>query len=86
MGCTKGNEVLQSVSKTANFSESVEPLSRNRDTNLTQNEHVDEICWCPEAAGDVISGVNLKTIEVYGVLNFEAASVSFRESRNQPFA
>ena len=54
---------------------------------MTQNEHVYAICCRPEAAGDVISGGNVKTVEGYGVLNFEAVSFSsFRENRNQPFA
>ena len=44
---------------------------------MTQNEHVYAICcYRPEVAGDVISGGNVKTIEGYGVLNFEAASIS----------
>ena len=55
------------------FSESVEPLSRNRDKNLTQNAYVYVIWWQPEVADDVISGGNVKTLEGYAVLNFEAA-------------
>ena len=38
------------------FSESVELLSRNRDPNITQNEHVYAICYRPEVASDVIFG------------------------------
>ena len=39
-----------------------------------------------ELAGDVISGENVKIVEGYVVLNFEAASVSsFRANQNQPF-
>ena len=62
------------------MSESVEPLSRNRNPNMTQNEHVYAI-WCrPDVAGDVISGQNVKTIEGYAVINVEAASFSsFRD-------
>ena len=73
--------------KLQTFSESVKPLSRNRDPNLTQNEYVYEI-WCrKEVAGDVISGWNIKTAEGYSVLNFETASLSsFREYQIQPFA
>ena len=54
---------------------------------MTQSKHVYEI-WCqPEVAGDVISDENVKSIEGYGLLNFEAASFSsFWENQNQPFA
>ena len=69
------------------FKESVEPLSRNRDPDMTQNEHVYTICCRPEVAGDVISSENVKTIEWYAVLNFEAANFSsFRRNQNQPYA
>ena len=37
LGYTRGNAALES--QCLNFSESVEILSRNRDLNLTQNEH-----------------------------------------------
>ena len=40
---------------------------------MTNNEHVYAIHCRPEVAGDAISGGNEKTIEVYAVLNFEAA-------------
>ena len=63
------------VSKPLTFSESVEPLSRNRDPNLTQNEHVYAIFCRPEVAGDVVSGGNVKTVDDYVVLNCEAARV-----------
>ena len=54
---------------------------------MAKNEHVCGICYRPEVAGDVISGVNVKTIEGYALLNVEAASISsFRENQNQPFA
>ena len=54
---------------------------------MTQNEHVYVICYRPEAADDVNSGENLKTIQGYALLNFEAASASgFRINQNQPFA
>ena len=59
-----------------NFSESVEPLSRNRDPNMTQNEHVYAICCRPEVSGDVISSENVETIEGYDLLNIEIASSS----------
>ena len=62
------------------FSESVQPLSRNRQPNMTQNEHAYTICCRHEVAGDVISGENVKTTESYAVLNFEVASFnSFRD-------
>ena len=38
-----------------------------------QNEHVHAICCLLEAAGDVISGENVKTIESYAALKFEVA-------------
>ena len=43
-------------------------------TNMTQNEHVSEICCQPEVDADVISGQNVKTVEGYVVVNFEVAS------------
>ena len=43
---------------------------------MTQNEQVYAICCLPEAAGDGISSENVKTIQGYAVLNFEAAIVS----------
>ena len=53
---------------------------------MTQNEHVYAICCRPEAAGDVISRENVKTIERYVALNFETACISsFRENQIQPF-
>ena len=39
---------------------------------MTPNEHVYAICCLPEVAGDVISCENVKTVEGYAVLNFEA--------------
>ena len=58
------------------FAESAEPLSRNCDANMTRNEHVYALFWRPEAAGDNISGENVKTIEGYAALNLEVASIS----------
>ena len=53
---------------------------------MTKNEHVHAILCRPEVTGDVVSGENIKTIEGYVVLNFEAASIrSFRANQNQPF-
>ena len=47
---------------------------------MAQNEHVYAICCRPKAAGEVISGGNVKTTEGYDVLNFETASFrSFRD-------
>ena len=84
----KGNAALESpFPKLQTRWESAEPLSRNRDTNLTQNEYVYAICCRPEVAGDVISGGNVKIIEGYAALNFETASFSsFRDNPIQPFA
>ena len=42
---------------------------------MTKNEHVYVIFLRPEIADDVISRENVKTIEGYIVLNFEAAGV-----------
>ena len=74
--------------KLLTYSESVEPLSRNRDPNMTQNEHVYAICCRSEVAGDVVSSENVKTTECYSLLNFEAASFgSFcGENQKQSFA
>ena len=44
---------------------------------MTQNEHIHAIFSRPEVAGDVISGGNVKTIEGYFLLNFEANSITF---------
>ena len=63
-------------------SESVEPLSRNCHTHLTQNKHVYAICCRPKAAGDVVSGENVKIIERYAVLYFKVASfMTFRDTK-----
>ena len=43
---------------------------------MTPNEYVYAIFCEPEIVGDVISSGNVKTIEGYVVLHFEAASVS----------
>ena len=54
---------------------------------MIQNELVYAICCWPEVAGDVISAENVKIIEGYAVLNFEAASYrGYRANQNQPFA
>ena len=68
------------------FLESVKPLSRNCDPNVAKNGKVYAICCRPEAAGDVTSGENVKTIEGYAVLNVEVASVSsFRDNKKNHF-
>ena len=54
----------------------VEPLSRNRDPNITQNEHFYAICYWLEVDDDVISGWNIKTTQGYAVVKFEAAIFS----------
>ena len=86
-GCIRANEALESqFPKLLKLSELVERLSRNRDPNFTQNEHVYAIFCRLEVAGDVIFGGIEKTIERYVVLNFEASSTSsFRENHNQSF-
>ena len=54
-----------------NVNQSVEPLSRNRDANVTQNGHVYAICCQPEVAGDVTSGENAKTVKGNVLLSFD---------------
>ena len=72
--------------KLKTFSESAEPLSRNRDPNRIQNLHVCTICCRPEVVYDVISGRPVKTIEGYHVVNFEVAiSNSFRYIQKNHF-
>ena len=44
--------------------------------NMTQNEHFYPIFCRPEVVGDIISGENVKAIDGYAMLNFEAVSVS----------
>ena len=54
---------------------------------MTQNEHVYAIYCQPEVEGDVVSSENMKDIEGYALINFEAASISSdRENQNQPYA
>ena len=81
VGYTRINKALeQQFPKLQIFSESVEPLSRNGDPNMTKNEHVYAICCRPDVAGGVISGENVKIIEGYVAINFTIASFStFRD-------
>ena len=51
-----------------------EQLSRNRDSNLTQNGNIFAICCRPEEDGDVICGRNGKTVKGYCAVNFDVAS------------
>ena len=56
MDYSTGNEALErAFPKLKTFSKSFEPLSRNRDPNTTQIEHVYAICCGPEVADTVIS-------------------------------
>ena len=41
---------------------------------MNQNEHVFAICCRPEVAGNVISGLSVKTIDGYSLVNLEIAS------------
>ena len=50
-----------------------QPLSRNRNPNMTQNEHVYAICYRLEVDGDAISGRNVKTVERYIAVNVEVS-------------
>ena len=53
---------------------------------MSQNLHDYGICCRLEAAGDVISGENLKTVDGYAVLNVEVASFSnFRDIPKKSF-
>ena len=54
---------------------------------MTKNEHVYATIFSgQEVADEVIFGGNVRTIEGYVMLNFEAASFSsFRANQNQPF-
>ena len=72
-GNTRVNAALESQFPLLwTFLESVEPLSRIRDPNMTQNGHVYAIyCWL-EVAGDVIPGENVKTIEAYTPVKFSS--------------
>ena len=47
------------------LSKSDEPLARNRDPNVTKNEHVYAICSQPEVVVDVISGEDSDTFCEY---------------------
>ena len=72
--------------KLETFKESVEPLSRNCNPNLIQNEHVRATCCRQEVAGDVNSSENVTTVEGYDVLNFEFASfISFWDIPKKSF-
>ena len=54
---------------------------------MTKNEYVYAIYYRPEVAGDVISSGNVKSIEGYALLNFEATRFSsLQENQIQPFA
>ena len=46
---------------------------------MTQNEHVHAICCRLEVAYDVLSSENIRTIEGYALLNFEATSLLVSE-------
>ena len=66
MGYTIVNEALEShFPKLQTCSKSIEPLSRNRDPNMIQNEYLVRLCDLlpTEADNDVISGRNVKTLE-----------------------
>ena len=60
------------------FGKSVESLQRNCDPNIIKNYVIQ---YLPEAAGDVISDRNVKTIQGY-VVNFEVTSFSSFQDSN----
>ena len=69
------------------FSKSVEPLLRNRDPNMNQNEQVYAICYRPEVAGDVTSSRNVKIFSDNMAVNFEVDSWrSFCNLKKKQFA
>ena len=47
---------------------SIEALSRNRDPNMTQNEHVHAICCRLEVDDDVTSGGNIESVHCEGAI------------------
>ena len=54
------NETLEFFfPKLQTISKSSESISRNRDLNITQNEHVYAICCRPKKDDDIISGQNV---------------------------
>ena len=75
MAYTTRNEVLEHLfTKQYTFSKSAEPLSRNRDPNMTPKWHVWAICRRPEVDCDLISDRDVKTFAGNVVANFEVAS------------
>ena len=90
-GLQKGNEALElPFPKLYTFSKYFEPLSRNRDPNVTQNEHLYAICCRPEEVDDVIYCDDAETFQKYVCINLSVVGAisSFRsspENRNQPF-
>ena len=78
------NEVLES--SFPKLSKSFGPLSKNRDPNMTQKEHVYVICGRQEADDDIISGRNVKILGCYIAVIFEvASSSSFRDFQKRLF-
>ena len=59
----KENKAVETIfQKPHIFSQSVLPLSRNRDPNVTQNGHVYVICCRPEVPDHVIYGKDVDTV------------------------
>ena len=85
MVSTRENEILESRFFTLSaFSQMVWLLSRNRCFKITENPLSDAICGRTEAAGDVISGRDVNSIQGYLRVNLEfAKSSSFEENRRQ---
>ena len=68
------------------FSESVEPLSRNRDPKMTQNLHVFAICRRPEIDYDIVSGEAVDNVGVDVPITFgDSRSHRFRDIRGTDF-
>ena len=70
------NKTLETAfQKLSTFSKSVQALSRNRNPNMSQNQHIYAInCGRPEVTVDAISSQTANTVPTYIVVNFEVAS------------
>ena len=80
MGFAIENEALESSLQNC----TVEPLSRNRDPNTTQNQHFYAMCGRPERAGDIISSQVVNTAERYVIVICEISdSSSFHKNKQK---
>ena len=71
------NNAFQNLTPLRNRGES---LSKNRDPNMTHNEHIYAIYCRPEVADDVISSQNVETFwDYFAVTLWVGSFSSFRE-------